>query len=78
VRLGLTFAPSFEKDGQGFLVPTWLLSFADTTFETPFLALPDEYVATPPAPSYGTDGGTDGGAVPPGVPETAPAEVKPS
>jgi hypothetical protein len=78
VRLGLMFAPSYETDGQGFLVPAWLLSFADTTFETPFLALPDEYVATPPAPSYGTGGGTDGGAVPPGVPETAPAEVKPS
>ncbi len=80
VRLGLMFAPSYETGGQGFLVPAWLLSFADTTYEMPFLALPDEYVATPPAPSYGgpgTGGTDDGGAVPPGAPETAPP-VKPS
>lgn len=60
VRLGLMFRPSYDAADEAFLVPAWLLSYADTTFDEPVLALPDQYVATPPPPS--------GGEVPPSKP----------
>lgn len=51
VRLGLMYMPSFEPDAAGYLAPAWLLSFEGVSFEEPFLALPDRYVATPPPPT---------------------------
>lgn len=55
VRLGLMFMPSYDATGPAFLVPAWLLSFAGSTWEEPVLALPDEYIAKPPAPTGDPD-----------------------
>ena len=55
VRLGLMFVPSFENDGEAFLVPAWLLTFEGSDYEEPYVALPDEYLQKPPAPSGDPD-----------------------
>lgn len=51
VRLGLLFVPSFDGGEAAFLVPAWLLSFEGSSWEEPYVALPDEYLQEPPAPS---------------------------
>ena len=55
IRLGLTFVPSFEDGGQAFLVPAWLLSFEGSSWEEPYVALPDRFLRTPPAPGGDPD-----------------------
>lgn len=69
VRLGLQFQPSWQPDGTAYLVPAWLLTFAESTWEEPVLALPDEYLATPPPPAYDPAGKPE--PVPPGTPASA-------
>jgi hypothetical protein len=51
VRLGLVMLPSYESDGDFYLAPAWLLTVKDSPQEEPLLALPDEYLETPPTPS---------------------------
>lgn len=48
VRLGLLFMASYDESQGAFLAPAWLLSFEGSTWEEPILALPDQYIATPP------------------------------
>jgi hypothetical protein len=47
VRLGLVQVPSYDNTA-GYLVPAWLLTFAESDYPEPVVALPDEYLATPP------------------------------
>jgi hypothetical protein len=77
VRLGLLFMGSYDGT-KAFLAPAWLLSFEDSTWAEPVLALPDRYLEPPPTAKPdqpGTDpngttgqtepGGTGGTDVPP-------------
>lgn len=48
VRLGLMFAPSYDATDDAYLAPAWLITVEGETYETPLLALPDQYLATPP------------------------------
>ena len=68
LRLGLVFMGAYDGNADAYLAPAWLLKFKDSTWEEPVLALPDQYVATPPPATGQTDpgapppdGATDGG-----------------
>ncbi|MDQ1713396.1 MAG: hypothetical protein QOE45_2846 [Frankiaceae bacterium] len=63
VRLGLVFMPSYDGT-KAFLAPAWLLSFADSTWAEPVLALPDRYLEPPPTAKPGD--GTEPGQTDPG------------
>jgi hypothetical protein len=70
VRLGLLL--SYAYDGaRAWLVPAWLLRYADQAWEEPVSALPDAYIETPPpvpTGEGGKDGGVTSGSADPGVP----------
>jgi uncharacterized membrane protein YgcG len=61
VELGLLMAPMATADADAYLVPAWLLTLkgGDARYPEAVIALPDDYLAEPPA--HDTDGSGSGG-----------------